>query len=159
MYKIIRSFTPAFNIKYRMLSYLKKYPLTCLVVITIFYLSFFKPPQTDMEEIPGIDKLVHICMYGGLCFMLWIEYLRSHQTINRARMLIGGILMPIVLSGFIELLQNYCTEHRGGDWLDLAANTSGVLLAAWVGYYVLRPIIWGKKKKRSTGDSPEQPMQ
>ena len=40
----------------------------------------------------------------------------------------------------------YEAEHRGGDWLDLAANTIGVLTAALVGYYVLRPIIWKKKK-------------
>ena len=128
-----------------MLYYLKKYPLSWLIVFTILYLSFFKPPQTDMEEIPGIDKLVHICMYGGLCFLLWIEYLRSHQTIDRLKMFIGGILLPIAFSGTIELAQSYCTEHRGGDWLDLAANTTGVLLAALVGYYVLRPLIWKKK--------------
>ena len=66
-----------------MLYYLKKYPLTLLVVAIIFYLSFFKPPQTDMENIPGIDKLVHICMYGGLCFLLWVEYLRNHQAMDK----------------------------------------------------------------------------
>lgn len=129
-----------------MLYYLKKYPLTWLIVLTIIYLSFFKPPQTDMEEIPGIDKIVHICMYGGLCFLLWIEYLRIHRTIDRFKMFIGGILMPIAMSGVIELMQSYCTEHRGGDWLDFAANSLGVLLAALVGYYILRPMIWKRKK-------------
>lgn len=128
-----------------MIHYLKKYPLTWSVVIAIFYLSFFKPPQTDLEEIPGMDKVVHVCMYGGLCFLLWIEYLRSHRTIDRLKMLIGGVIMPTAMSGAIELMQSYCTEHRGGDWMDFAANTSGVLLAALVGYYVLRPIIWKKK--------------
>jgi hypothetical protein len=43
-------------------------------------------------------------------------------------------------------MQSYCTEHRGGDWLDLAANTTGVILAALVGNYILRPIIWKNKK-------------
>ena len=88
-----------------MLYYLKKYPLTLLVVAIIFYLSFFKPPQTDMENIPGIDKLVHICMYGGLCFLLWVEYLRNHQAMDKQRMCIGGIVLPILLSGAIELMQ------------------------------------------------------
>ena len=128
-----------------MLYYLKKYPLSWIVIIAILYLSFFKPPQTDMEEIPGIDKLVHICMYGGLCFILWIEYLRIHSTINWRRIAIGGILLPIAFSGCSELVQSYGTEHRGGDWLDLAANTTGVLLATLVGYYILRPFIWKKK--------------
>ena len=146
MYKNIRSFVRSFNIKYGMLYYLKKYPLTLLTIAVIFYLSFFKPPQTDMGEIPGIDKLVHTGMYGGLCFLLWIEYLRIHRNINRLRMFIGGIILPITLSGVIELMQAYCTEHRGGDWLDFAANSLGVVLAAFVGYHILRPIIWKQKK-------------
>ena len=127
-----------------MLYYLKKYPLTWIVIAAILYLSFFTPPQTDMEEIPGIDKLAHICMYGGLCFMLWIEYLRIHRTIDRRKMLIGGIILPISLSGAIERMQAYCTTNRGGEWMDFGANTLGVLLAALVGYYVLRPILWKK---------------
>ena len=141
-----------------MLEYLKKYPLTLLVILTIFYLSFFKPPQTDMETIPGIDKLVHLCMYGGLCTLLWIEYLRTHRSIHRWKILIGAILLPIALSGIIELLQSYCTEYRGGDWLDFAANSLGVVLAALAGQYILRPLIW-RRKKRNAGDSHEQPTQ
>ena len=144
-YKNNCSFASGFKIKYGMIQYLKKYPLTWLTIATILYLSFFKPPQTDMEEIPGIDKLVHICMYGGLCFLLWIEYLRTHSVILWKRIIIGGILFPIAFSGCIELAQSYLTEHRGGDWLDLIANTTGILLAALVGYYILRPIIWKKK--------------
>ena len=127
-----------------MIYYLKKYPLTLIVVAVIFYLSFFTPPQTEVDNIPGIDKLVHTCMYGGLCFMLWIEYLRIHRTIDRRKMLIGGIILPISLSGTIELMQAYCTTNRGGEWMDFGANTFGVLLAALVGYYVLRPILWKK---------------
>ena len=129
-----------------MVDYLKKYPMTILVILGICYLSFFKPPQTDMETIPGIDKLVHTCMYGGLCFLLWVEYLRTHRKLNRRKLLWGGIILPITMSGIIELLQSYCTEYRGGDWMDFAANSLGVLLAAMVGYYILRPLILKKGK-------------
>ena len=129
-----------------MVDYLKKYPMTLLVILVICCLSFFKPPQTDMETIPGIDKLVHTCMYGGLCFLLWVEYLRTHQELNGRKMFLGGIILPITMSGIIELLQSYCTEYRGGDWMDFAANSLGVILAAMVGYYLLRPLIWKKGK-------------
>ena len=61
-------------------------------------------------------------------------------------MFIGGILLPALLSGSIELAQSYLTEHRGGDWLDLAANIIGIVLAALVGYYLLHPIIRKSKK-------------
>jgi hypothetical protein len=97
-----------------------------------------------MEEIPYIDKVVHICMYGGLCLILWIEYLRSHKTIHWSHVVWGGIIAPIIMSGCIELMQAYCTDTRSGDWLDFLANSTGAGLAALVGYYILRPLIWRK---------------
>ena len=46
-----------------------------------------------------------------------------------------AIAAPIVASGIIELLQEYCTGGcRSGDWLDLAANSLGVALAAIIGF-------------------------
>lgn len=116
-----------------------------LIVAVIFYLSFFTPPKLEIEEISSIDKVAHICMYGGLCFILWIEYLRTHRAVDWKHMTLGGILLPIIMSGCIELMQAYCTDNRSGDWLDFVANCIGVLLAALVGNYVLRP--WFFKKK------------
>ena len=48
-----------------MLSYIKKYPISLFIILTVIYLSFFKPPKTDLDEIPNLDKLVHVCMYLG----------------------------------------------------------------------------------------------
>ena len=48
-------------------------------------------------------------------------------------------LAPIAMSGVLELLQEYCTGgHRNGDWLDFAANATGVTLAAVIGLLILR---------------------
>jgi VanZ family protein len=132
-----------------MIQYLRKYPLSVLVILVIFYLSFFTPPKTDLDEVPNIDKLVHTCMYGGLCFMIWLEYLRSHRSLDRARLTLWAVLAPIAMSGLIELLQAYATTTRSGDWLDFVANSLGALLAIPVGLYVLRPMLW----KRNAGDS------
>ena len=43
-----------------MLSYIKKYPISLFIILTVIYLSFFKPPKTDLDEIPGTwtDKIV-----------------------------------------------------------------------------------------------------
>ena len=47
--------------------------------------------------------------------------------------------MPIIMGGVIELLQEYCTGgHRSGDWLDFAADATGVTLAAVIGLLILR---------------------
>jgi len=130
-----------------MLHYLKKYPLSLFIIAIILYLSFFNPPKTDMEEIPYMDKLVHLCMYGGLCLFIWIEYFRSHAITSRLRMIVGGIIAPIALSGVIECLQSCLTDNRSGDWADFIANMLGVFSAAAIGKYVLRPYYRKKKEK------------
>ena len=52
---------------------LRHYPFSILTVLAIWYLSFFSPPHTQLEEINNFDKLVHVCMYGGLSFIIWVE--------------------------------------------------------------------------------------
>lgn len=139
-----------------MLHYLKTYPITLTIVAIICYLSFFTPPETQAEKIPYIDKIVHLCMYGGLCLIIWIEYLRHHRNISFIRMALGGIIAPAIMSGCIELLQEFCTTNRGGDWADFMANVIGIICAAIIGYYILRPYFYNK---RNAGYSHEQPTQ
>lgn len=121
--------------------YIKKYPVSLLIIATVIYLSFFRPPQTELSEIPNLDKLVHFCMYFGLSGMLWLEFLRAHRRDNTPiwHAWAGGSCCPILFSGCIELLQAYCTDYRGGDWMDFAANTAGALLASLTAYYIVRP--------------------
>lgn len=61
--------------------YIRTYPLSIITIIVICYLSFFTPPQTELNNVPFIDKIVHICMYGGLTMVIWFEYLRLHKFI------------------------------------------------------------------------------
>ncbi len=124
-----------------MISILKTYPLTLLTVAVICYLSFFTPPQTELDNISNIDKLVHTCMYGGLSIIIWWEYLRKHDTICWKRFIPISVVFPIMMSGIIELLQAYCTTNRSGEWLDFAANSLGVILAFMAGNFVLRRIM------------------
>lgn len=124
-----------------MISILKTYPLTLLTVAVICYLSFFTPPQTELDNISNIDKLVHTCMYGGLSIIIWWEYLRKHDTICWKRFIPISVVSPIMMSGIIELLQAYCTTNRSGEWLDFAANSFGVVLAFIAGNSVLRRIM------------------
>ena len=124
-----------------MLYYIKKYPVSLLIILTVIYLSFFKPPTTDLSNIPYIDKIVHICMYLGMSGMLWLEFLRAHQKGDSPlwHAWVGAFVCPVLFCGMVELLQEYCTTYRGGDWLDFAANTAGALIASLIGYFVLRP--------------------
>lgn len=129
-----------------MLYYLKKYPISLAVIVAVLYLSFFRPPSLEIGQIPGMDKIAHLCMYGGLSGMLWFEFLRNHHKYDDRmwHAWIGAVLCPISMSGIIELIQEYCTSYRGGDWFDFLANTCGVTLATLFAYFVLRP--WMAKK-------------
>lgn len=124
-----------------MIYYIRKYPLSICIILAVVYLSFFKPPQTEMDSVPGMDKVVHVCMYFGLSGMLWLEFVRAHRKTRVPvwHAWIGALFCPILFSGIIELLQAYCTTYRGGDWLDFAANATGALLASLIGrYWLLR---------------------
>lgn len=60
-----------------MIHYLKQYPFSLLIICTICYLSLCTMPETELDDVPFIDKWVHICMYGGLSGVLWIGYVRA----------------------------------------------------------------------------------
>ena len=120
---------------------LRHYPFSILRILAIWYLSFFTPPHTQLEEINNFDKL-------GTCMHVWwsqfhyrIEHLIRHKQIKKIQLTIGGILLPILMSGIIEILQSQCTDNRSGDWMDFIANCTGILLASLAGYYIYRPFI------------------
>ena len=120
-------------------STIKRYPLTIFLLMVIWYLSFFTPPKTSLEEVPFFDKWVHTAMYLGTCLTLWIEYIRQHRHADYEKLFFWAWIAPIIMSGIIELLQEYATGgRRSGDWLDLAANALGVTLAALIGVIVLK---------------------
>ena len=125
-----------------MLYFLRKYPLSLIVIAAVIYLSFFKPPSTDLSKIPNFDKVVHFCMYLGMSGVLWLEFLRTHRRDHTPlwHAWIGACICPLLFSGVVELLQAYCTTYRGGDWLDFAANAVGVCFASCIGYFISKRI-------------------
>ncbi|MCD8290349.1 MAG: VanZ family protein [Prevotella sp.] len=116
----------------------RKYPLSCLCVVIIWILCFCTPPHTPLDNIAFIDKWTHITMYAGTCIIIWYEYIKSHEKPNKMKLFEWAWLAPILMSGAIEILQEYCTGgRRSGDWLDFAANATGATLAAIIGILVV----------------------
>lgn len=121
MYKIVRK-------------YIKNYPLStfCLVIVWVLsLLPFF--PATPLDDVEFIDKWTHVVMYGGTCSVIWWEYWRQHNRPDWKRLGLWGWLAPIIMSGVLELLQEYATTTRNGDWLDLAANATGATIGSTLG--------------------------
>jgi len=122
-----------------MIRYIKKYPVSLAFIVVVVYLSFFKPPSVpEVALFPHADKIVHMGMYFVMSALLWWEFWRSHKTgITMWHAWVGAFLCPVLFSGAVELLQEYCTTYRGGDWLDFLANTTGATLASIFSYYLL----------------------
>ena len=120
--------------------FVRKYPfsMTCITLVWILSLvPFF--PETPLDSVKFIDKWVHIVMYGGTCMVIWLEYLFKHERYDNRKLFLWAWLAPVLMSGVLELLQEYCTAgHRNGDWLDFAANATGCTLAAFLGVTLSR---------------------
>lgn len=127
--------------------FVKRYPLSILCIVLIWVLSlmpFF--PETPFDQVEFIDKWTHLVMYGGTCSVIWWEYLRKHQILDGEKIFFYAWLCPVLMSGLLELLQEYCTfGHRNGDWLDFVANTMGVTLGALIGLLMYQ--LWFKRKR------------
>ena len=113
---------------------LRRYPMTLLCLALVWYLSLFIViPETRMNNVPFIDKWTHFVMYGGTCTVMWWEYLRCHRRLVGWKLFLYAWLGPVLVSGLLELIQKYCTTTRQGEWLDFAANSTGVTLGAVIG--------------------------
>lgn len=124
------------------MTYLKNFPLTLACVALIWFLCFCTPPSTSLDDVPFIDKWVHMAMYGGTTSIFWLEYWRfeaANKKWSKQKLLALAVAFPILMSGLIELLQAYCTGgRRSGDWMDFLANSCGVVLGLAVGLTCMR---------------------
>lgn len=123
---------------------LKNFKFTLFCIAIIWLLCFFTPPKTELDQITDFDKFVHMAMYAGTLGIFWIEYWfsrRSSEQWSKLKLILWSFVLPITMSGLIELLQAYCTGgRRDGDWRDFAANSIGVLIAFFLGNTLLKKL-------------------
>lgn len=75
---------------------------------------------------PQADKLVHASMYAVLAVAAFADC--RPQGLSRGAWAFL-LLLPLVYGGVLELLQEFCTVARTGDWFDLLADVVGGWLA------------------------------
>ena len=102
-----------------------------LVVVTLLSLT----PSPNLPSVPVTDKTQHFIAYGALMFSVALKR-------PKYWLLIGFFL--ILWSGAIELIQPYV--NRYSDWMDLAANSAGVVSGALLALFISW-IFSGIKKK------------
>lgn len=120
---------------FQILSFLKRYPLSCCLIAAIWVLCFMDVPDTPLSDVAFIDKWTHFAMYGTTCAVIFAETLHTHGlSCHRRRLLVTAWLLPVLMSGLIEILQATCTGgRRSGEWLDFAANTVGATIGVAIG--------------------------
>ena len=127
---------------------IRKYPFTLALVAVIWVLCLMPIPENPLSHVSMIDKWTHLVMYGTLCLVLWCEF--THHGTGRALSIGRWLplwLLPVVMSGIIELVQRYCTGGmRSGEWLDFAANSLVASLVQPVGYLYY---IWYSRHRRN----------
>ena len=122
------------NIKHK-LGFLNKYPLSLLWALFIFVLCALKIsdiPQPGFT-FPGIDKAVHFIFFFILTiFIVYENYRQQYSLKTRISLSWGLFILALIYGGGIELLQKYIFTYRSAEWLDLAADLGGCLLAILV---------------------------
>ncbi len=108
---------------------MKRYTLSLFVAACIVAASLVPVPETPFRGVPFYDKWAHFAMYGVLSLTLWRDYLRGRKALRWLRAVGVAVVLPVVISGLMELVQANFTTYRSGDWLDFAANSVGVALA------------------------------
>jgi len=100
---------PALTLVYRLWL-----PLTCVLWACITALSL--SPLSELPEVPGSDKTHHVIAYCVLVIPVVLRKPRYWLVV------VAGF---VVWSGAIELIQPYV--NRYGEWLDMAANVTGLM--------------------------------
>jgi VanZ family protein len=98
--------------------------IAIFVTVCILYLSLIKMPEYNVA-IRHLDKLQHCFAYLVLTFFwLFAFYKKERKHLIIFCCILFGIL--------IEVLQYTITNYRTGDYLDVIANSSGVLFGSFV---------------------------
>ncbi len=124
----------------------KNYIFTTIVTVAIVVLSTIPiPEEAPLNDVPLIDKWVHMVMYAGVFFAIWVDHVvRGKRTFSWvARILM--LLYAIALGGAMELVQAYLTTCRSGDWIDFEANIVGAL----IGYLICVGLHWKLKTSKA----------
>ena len=103
------------------------------ITISIAYLSLMKMPKTEVS-INNIDKLYHLIAY----FVLSSCWLFSFYKKPALKYII--VIACIIYGIIIEVLQDTLTMYRTGDFKDVLANTSGIVLGLLVFNQIFKKI-------------------
>lgn len=99
--------------------------------------SLSHPPMISSWELPHLDKLYHILVYGGLTFVLIRALRLSYVTRPPTALVLGAAVLAIGYGALDEFHQAF-TPNRTMSVYDLLADTTGASMVAIVWLSVQR---------------------
>jgi VanZ family protein len=105
-----------------------------VVLWTVMILILTLLPGNAVPDVPvfGIDKLVHVFIFGMLMYLTCYAIAKSrNQPVTRTTGLLIAAAYSIILSVGIEILQNY-VPGRSFSYADIVANITGIVLGYWI---------------------------
>lgn len=112
--------------------------ISLVILITISFLSL--QPLNNLPTVAGTDKTHHVIAYLFLMLPIALKKPKYWYLI---------IVFFAVWGGIIELIQPYV--NRYGEWLDMLANVSGLILGTLIGFLIR--FYYFKKKQKVNGAS------
>jgi VanZ family protein len=133
-----------------MKQFFKRWYPSCLVLAVILYatLASHPLPEDSLPLIPYLDKWIHAIMMGGFVGAIAFDWKRA----DRSRRLSFKVMMCIAVGVMIfgaadELMQLLADNGRSGEWLDLAADIVGALVAVFAAPPAINAVLKDAKPK------------
>ena len=100
--------------------------IAVFITISILFGSLVKSEFIVVESISVSDKIYHLIAY----FLLMLSWLYAFFKKEKFQEHVKYIILGCFIFGIIiEILQGIITSYRTASYLDILANTIGVLLA------------------------------
>lgn len=112
-----------------MISIIKQYWISILLSAVILVLCFIDTTPMPSAPISNFDKLAHFLMFLALSGAVYFDNTRYFKKpISYQGLVLGSFLFPLLFSGGVELMQEYISPYRNGDWMDFLYDGIGVFL-------------------------------
>lgn len=125
--------------------------LTALYCAGIFYMSSKQEPIPTDYDFAGLDKLVHVVVYGGLAALVSVGIRRADRPATARRQALAPVLFALCY-GITDEIHQWFIPHRNFDPLDLVANTAGAVIAQLALFRWWGIQLWKTRGQRETAD-------
>ena len=122
------------------LKFISAYWRSLIMTLIILFLSVY--PFTSDMGLPRFqyrDKFIHSLMYVALAFVMYYDYRKTNQSVEKFRHFLPVLfLFPLVFGGLIEIVQAVFFPPRTAEWLDWFSDIAGSVIGFLIAKMIFR---------------------